>query len=57
MAEAKAEDDNVIRSRDKSDTFHKTFSTNIPKDCPVSPSVFQLLHRATWAINVEEGRK
>ena len=43
--------DNIIRSRDKSDSWHKMYNTPLPKDFPVSPFVFKLLHQATRAID------
>ena len=44
--------DDVIRSRDKSDSWHELYNTPLPKDCPASPAIFKLLHRATRAIDV-----
>ena len=49
------EDEGVIHSRDKSDSWHKLYNTPLPKYCPAPPIVFKLLHRATRMINeVEE---
>ena len=43
--------------QDEPDMWHELYNVPLPKDCPASPFVFKLLHRATRAIDVVAERK
>ena len=44
----------TIRSREKSDRWHEHDNVPLPKDCPASPFVHQLLRHAAYAMNSAE---
>ncbi|KAL7529943.1 hypothetical protein ACHAXR_003236 [Thalassiosira sp. AJA248-18] len=51
------EDDDIIRSRKKSDIWHEFRNTPLDRKCPASPSINILLRMATLTINeLEEQR-
>ena len=47
-------DDDIIRSREKSDIWHEHDNVPLKKDCPASPFIHNLLRHATHAIDIND---